>query len=210
MLATLLIFLLRGRGTGSGATTKLVLIGVAISAIFVAFTDLIIYLTPDSRRVAGALFWMMGSFGGVFWKDVAPVLLALSVGIVFAFFCNRELDIFLLGEDMARTYGVNVKAVRTAVMLVSALLTGVMVSVSGIIGFVGLVVPHVARSFVGSPHRRVIPVSLFGGAIFMVWADVGARIIVAPEELPIGIITAMLGGPFFLSLIKRSRYTFGG
>lgn len=208
MTTSVLVFIIGGRGI-KGSTTRLVLVGTAISAMFSALTDLIIFLTPDSKAVTSALFWMIGSFAGVDWGDVMPALLALTVGILIAVLSRKELDALLMGEELAKNYGVNVPAVKILLIGVSALLTGIMVSMSGSIGFVGLVIPHVSRQLMGATHRKMLPVALLSGAIFMIWADVIARVCVRPEELPVGVVTALVGAPFFLTMLRKSRYDFG-
>lgn len=135
--------------------------------------------------------------------------MAALLGIVLmTMFIHNSLDTLLLGEEIAITVGVNVKALKILIIVSSSLVTGVMVSMSGVIGFVGLVIPHISRTLVGTVHRRLIPFAVLFGGIFMVLADMFARIVVAPSELPIGVVTALLGAPFFLFLLRRSRYSF--
>lgn len=208
LLTTILVFLIGGAGRECG-TTKLVLTGMAVSALFSSLTNLIIFLTPDSKKVTSALFWMTGSFSGVVWSDVLPAFVTLAVGAVIAFIMNRELDALLMGEENAKNYGVNTNVVKTVLLIVSTLLTAVMVSMSGIIGFAGLVIPHVSRSITGAAHKRMIPLTVLLGGIFLIWADVIARVCAAPEELPVGVITAIAGAPFFLAMLRKSSYSFG-
>lgn len=208
LLTSFLVFVIGGNG-GKSSTTRLVLVGMAISALFSALTDLIIFVTPDSKKVTSAMFWMTGSFAGVAWSDVAPAILTLAAGILVAMLIRTEMDALLMGEELAKNYGVNVAVIKILLILTSTLLTAVMVSMSGIIGFVGLVVPHVSRQLMGAAHERMLPVALLGGASFMIWTDVIARICVAPEELPVGVVTALAGAPFFLMMLRKSRYDFG-
>lgn len=207
LISGTLVFLVSGAGKSAGST-KLVLSGTAIASIFSALTNLIIFKTPDTRKVSSAMFWMTGSFAGIQWNDVLPLILTLLIGIIVCYCIHRTLDTLLLGEEMAITLGVNLKRSKNIIMLTATLLTGVMVSVSGIIGFVGLIVPHISRSIVGSTHKRLVPFSLLLGSIFMILADVAARVWGAPEELPIGVVTAILGAPFFLALLHKSKYSF--
>ena len=204
LFTAMLVFVFGGNTIRSG-TTPLVL-GMAVSAMFTALTDLIIFVTPDSKKVTSAMFWMTGSFAGVAWTDVAPAMIALAVGILVAVAIRREMDALLMGEQMARNYGVNVTLIKIVLIVTSTLLTAVMVSMSGIIGFVGLVIPHVTRQLMGANHGRMLPIALL---IVMIWADVIARVCVAPEELPVGVITAICGAPFFLAMLRKSRYSFG-
>ncbi|MDO4299527.1 MAG: iron ABC transporter permease [Lachnospiraceae bacterium] len=208
LLTSVLVFVIGGNG-GKGSTTRLVLVGMAISSLFSAMTSLIIFITPDSKKVTSAMFWMTGSFAGVAWSDVLPAIVALVIGIAVAVMIRTEMDALLMGEDLAKNYGVNVVMIKIVLIITSTLLTAVMVSMSGIIGFVGLVVPHVARQLMGAAHKKMLPVALLGGASFMIWADVIARVCVAPEELPVGVVTALAGAPFFLMMLRRSRYDFG-
>lgn len=152
LFTAMLVFVFGGNTIRNG-TTRLVLVGMAVSAMFTALTDFIIFVTPDSKKVTSAMFWMTGSFAGVAWTDVAPALIALAVGIVVAAAIRREMDALLMGEQMAKNYGVNVTLIKVILIVTSTLLTAVMVSMSGIIGFVGLVIPHVTRQLMGREPR---------------------------------------------------------
>lgn len=121
----------------------------------------------------------------------------------------RQLNALLLGEETASTLGINIERFRLFIIIIVSLLTGVVVAVSGSIGFVGLIVPHIVRMIVGSNYKVVLPLSALAGAIIIIWADMGARIAIAPEEMPIGIITALCGSPFFIWMLRRQRYAFG-
>ena len=151
---------------------------------------------------------MSGSFASAKWADVLPVFIVLIICIVIILLENRALDALLLGEEMAITIGVDVPKLKILIIIMSALVTGIMVSVSGTIGFVGLVIPHISRSLVGTAHKRMVPFSALLGAILMIWADAIARVVVAPSELPIGVVTAFIGAPFFLFLLRKSKYSF--
>lgn len=207
MLSVLLVFTISG-ASGRFNTTKLILSGVAISAIFSGITNLLIFLAPNKQKLNSAMFWMTGSFASAEWEDVMPAVLTLCLMLIICLLISNSLDTLLLGEDIAITVGVNVKAVKLIIVFTSSLVTGVMVSMSGVIGFVGLVVPHISRTLVGTVHRRLIPFSVLLGGIFMVLADMAARVVVAPSELPIGVVTAILGAPFFLFLLRGSKYSF--
>lgn len=207
MLSVLLVFTISG-ASGRFNTTKLILSGVAISAIFSGITNLLIFLAPNKQKLNSAMFWMTGSFASAEWEDVMPAVFTLCLILIICLLISNSLDTLLLGEDIAITVGVNVKAVKLIIVFTSSLVTGVMVSMSGVIGFVGLVVPHISRTLVGTVHRRLIPFSVLLGGIFMVLADMAARVVVAPSELPIGVVTAILGAPFFLFLLRGSKYSF--
>lgn len=207
ILSALVVFLLAGT-SGRFNSTTLVLSGVAVSAFFSGLTNLMIFLSSDSRKVNSALFWMTGSFASTEWEDVLPAILVLAAIFLLMMLIHNSLDTLLLGEEIAITVGVNVRALKILIIVASSLVTGIMVSMSGVIGFVGLVVPHISRTLVGTVHRRLIPFAVLLGGIFMVLADVIARIVAAPSELPIGVVTALLGAPFFLFLLRKSRYSF--
>lgn len=192
------------------STTRLLLSGIALSMILSAVTDFIVISSPEDDKVHSALFWMMGSLVSADW-DMLPIVTAVVV-ITFIFLISqsRSLNLLLMGEEAASTLGLNIDMFRKILIVVISLLTGVLVSVSGAIGFVGLMIPHMVRLMVGSDHKKVLTISLLLGAIFMIWADVAARMLLAPQEIPIGIVTAISGGPFFIWLLRRSSYSFGG
>lgn len=195
---------------GQISTVRLLLAGIAISMILSAVTNVIVLSAPDEEGIRSVMFWMMGSLAGAKWSNLSIPIIAVVAVFVFLLYQSRTLNLILMGEDTAATLGVNVDTFRKVLMIVASLLTGVLVSVSGAIGFVGLMVPHMIRLLVGSDHRRVLPISSLFGAVFMIWADIAARLVVAPEELPIGVVTALCGGPFFIWLLRRSTYSFGG
>ncbi|MDO4648902.1 MAG: iron ABC transporter permease [Eubacteriales bacterium] len=208
MVTAVLVFVVGGNGMRVN-TTKMVLVGMALSALFSALTNLIIFLTPDSHKVQSAMFWMTGSFAGTDWKDVPLAAITLAVCILIALPLHKEMDALLMGEDIAQNAGVNTGRMKWLLIIVSTLLTSVLVSMSGIIGFVGLVIPHMTRGLVGAAHRRLVSFSILFGAIFMIWADVFARTLFSPKELPVGVVTALCGAPVFLTMLRRSRYAFG-
>lgn len=207
MLSSLLVFLLAGTA-GRFNATRLVLSGVAVSAIFSALTNLLIFMSAEKMKVNSALFWMSGSFAGAGWEDVLPAVVTLAAVLAVSLALAGSLDALLLGEELAVTMGVNKKLLKAVILGAGSLVTGIMVSMSGVIGFVGLVVPHISRTLVGAVHRRLIPFAVLLGAVFMVLADMAARVATAPSELPIGVVTALLGAPFFLFLLWKSSYSF--
>jgi len=152
----------------------------------------------------------MGSIGGATWPVVAAVAPFTAVGLVLIPFFARSLDVLALGERGARHLGVDTERVRVGVILVAALLTGAAVAAAGIIGFVGLVVPHLIRLAAGPGHRVLLPASALAGAVMLLAADLAARTLAIPAELPIGVLTALIGGPFFLWLLRRTRFQQGG
>ncbi|MGO4886975.1 FecCD family ABC transporter permease [Anaerobacillus sp. MEB173] len=209
LLSVVIVFFLSQVG-GRISTVRLLLAGIAVSMILSAVTSFIVISSPREEGIRNALFWMMGSLAGAKWEYITIPAIAVSLGIIFLLTQSRSLNTLLMGEETAKTLGVNIDVFRKLLIIVTALLTGVIVAVSGAIGFVGLMIPHIVRLIIGSDHRRVLPVSAFVGAIFIIWADVFARLISSPEELPIGIVTAICGGPFFIWLLRRSSYSFGG
>ena len=201
LVSILLVYLL-ARTRNAVTPIRLILVGVAVSAMFQAFTNYIVYTAPDDAAVREATFWMLGGLGSAEWADV-PLLAGLLM-LALA----KPLNAMMMGDSSAVTLGVNLTVVRNVLIGVTALLTASSVAVSGCIGFVGLVIPHLVRSVVGPDHRKLVPLATLFGAIFLIWVDVGARIIKPPAEIPVGILTAFLGAPLFLWMIKVRRYEF--
>ncbi len=156
------------------------------------------------------VFWQMGSLAGALWDSVVTVFPLLIIGLVFAFVIAGKLDLLSLGDDAARHLGLNIERLRIGSILVVSLLTAAAVAFAGIIGFVGLVVPHLIRMVVGPGHKVLVPASALGGALLLVLADTIARTAVPYAELPLGMLTALIGGPFFFYLIKHSQQRNGG
>ena len=209
MLATLAVLMLAGIHRRV-STVKLVLAGAAISALCVAVTNFIVYMAADAEGMQSAAFWTMGSLADAKWQSLfLPVLVVVLLAIYFLAEL-RTLDVLLLGEELSVTLGIDASTVRRRYMALLALLTGVLVATCGIIGFVGLVVPHLVRSFTGASHRRLLPAALLMGAIFLVASDLLARTLLPSGDLPIGIITALIGAPLFMRLLFGSGGNFGG
>ena len=197
---TFLVYALSLRG-GRVPVVLLLLIGVAVGALAAAATSFLMIVGDEDTRLI--LFWLLGSLSSRRWDHVWMVLPYVLIGIAVVWVYARDLNLLLLGEETAQHTGVEVERVKRIVLSAAALLAAAAVSVSGIIGFVGLIVPHLMRLAVGPDHRRLIPISALAGALLMVLADLLARTAVAPSEIPIGIITSALGCPFFLFLIAR-------
>lgn len=208
MGAILLVYLLSRSGR-TVTPIKLILVGVAVSAMFSAFTNFTIYNAPDDAKVREATFWMLGGVAGVKWAVLPPLFAVLLPGFILLFMLSGALNAMMMGDDAAVTLGVDVQQVRKWLIVITALLTGLSVSAAGCIGFVGLIIPHLVRAATGSDHRRVIPLAALSGGIYLIWIDVGARMLDIPKEIPIGILTAMIGAPFFLWMIRARRYAFG-
>jgi len=189
---------------------RLLLAGIAMSAILSALTSFILFVAPRETGVAEVYFWIMGSLSGADWWALPVPAVVVVPGIVLLMLRARSMNVMLMGDETAAALGLDVGRFRKFLLVHSTLLTGVLVAVSGAIGFVGLIVPHVVRMLLGADHHRLVPVAALVGAIFLVWVDVAARIVLAPQELPIGILTALTGGPFFIWLMRRQEYGFGG
>lgn len=204
-LLTFVIVFLLAQSNGRLSPMRLILAGVACSYVFSGLTSFIT-LTSEHRELAqSVLTWLLGTLAGTRWIDLTLPVAVLLVGVVYLILQARALNALIVGDETASTLGVNVNSFRRHLFLVMSLITGVMVATSGAIGFVGLMIPHVVRIFVGSDHRRVLPVAALSGAIFLIWVDVVARTAFAPEELPVGVITSLLGGPFFVWLLHTQR-----
>lgn len=189
---------------------RLILTGVVASSAFSALASFLVFKAQDARAAQGVMFWMLGSVVGAQWdRLLLPALVVLAAFLILMFMSN-PLDAMAAGPDTAAALGVNVERLRQILFFIQALLVGAMVAVAGGIGFVGLVIPHLARIMVGSLHRRLLPIAMVLGAVFMVWVDVIARIAAPPQEIPLGVVTGVLGAPLFLLLMGRGRYQFGG
>ncbi|PWC50443.1 ABC transporter permease [Azospirillum sp. TSA6c] len=202
-LAAMLAVFSAARGRDGVVTgERLVLTGVAVAFILHAVTNVLIVMATD-RGADAALFWMMGGFGTARWS-VLPVPAGLVVGGLLWLWLRAEtVNTLALGDDAARSLGTDPGRLRLELFLVTALMTGALVSACGGIGFVGLVVPHIARMLVGGHLRALLPVAALGGALLLLWVDVVARSLFAPREIPVGIVTALVGGTFFLWLMRR-------
>ena len=199
---TFMVYLIAMR-EGGLPVTMVLLTGVAIGSLAAAITSfLMISSREDLHRI---LFWVLGSLSSRRWEHVQMVWPQILAGVLFLQFFARDLNLILQGEENAKHLGVDVERVKRILLVLASLLAAAAVAVSGIIGFVGLIVPHVMRLLVGPDHRKLFPASILGGAILMVGADVLARTLIAPAEIPIGIITSILGCPFFLYLLSRRR-----
>lgn len=201
LMATLIVLGVTRLAQATSAD-RLVLAGVAVSFIIMAGANGLIFLgEPHASHTV--VFWMLGGLGLAQWDHLIYPLGVLAVCSIWLMSQATQFNAMTLGDETASTLGIPVARFRLAVFVVGALITGVMVAFSGIIGFVGLMVPHVARMLVGGDYRRVLPASALIGAIFLLWADIAARTIMAPEDMPIGIITGLVGGMFFVWLLGR-------
>jgi iron complex transport system permease protein len=193
------------RRSGAMAPLRLVLSGVAIGYGLHGVAHYLVLQADDPGETNTALFWLLGSLGGADWDTLLLPAVTLLGGIALLVGQARVLNALLVGDETAAGLGVDVERWRRALLLVASLVTGVMVAVSGSIGFVGLVVPHAMRMLVGGDHRRLLPAGVLGGAAFLVVADTAARMALSPREMPIGVITAVAGAPAFLALMHGHR-----
>ncbi|MFC2591700.1 MAG: FecCD family ABC transporter permease [Corynebacterium matruchotii] len=209
LAATAIVYLIT-LAQGGLTPLRLILTGVVASSAFSALASFLVFKAQDARAAQGVMFWMLGSVVGAQWdRLLLPALVVLAAFLILMFMSN-PLDAMAAGPDTAAALGVNVERLRQILFFIQALLVGAMVAVAGGIGFVGLVIPHLARIMVGSLHRRLLPIAMVLGAVFMVWVDVIARIAAPPQEIPLGVVTGVLGAPLFLLLMGRGRYQFGG
>ncbi|MCE7002626.1 iron ABC transporter permease [Kibdelosporangium philippinense] len=189
---------------------RLVLTGIALAYGFQAVMSVLVFLAPDGQAARTVLFWLMGSLGGANWGSLPIAGIAVLLAMIVLLRNSRPLDVLAMGDETAASLGVDAVRLRRWLFVLTAAVTGLIVAVSGAVGFVGLVMPHLVRIVAGSGHRRVLAVAPLAGAVFMVWTDLVARTLVAPEELPLGVITAVIGVPVFITLMRRRGYLFGG
>ncbi|WP_229253638.1 iron ABC transporter permease [Dyadobacter sp. NIV53] len=205
-LTTMLVYQL-SKVAGDGGVATILLCGIAINAFVGAVTGLMTYMATD-EQLRTITFWSLGSLGGANWTSVMAVAPFVFCSVLFMPYLSKALNLLVLGESQAAALGVNMKTLKRQVIILATMGVGASVAVAGTIGFVGLVVPHIIRNAFGPDHKTLLVGSAFGGAIVLTLADTISRTIVAPSELPIGIITALLGTPFFLYILwnqKRSR-----
>ena len=194
-----------GGGVGLRAAGVIVLAGIAVSQMFNALTALMITKSANAEQARAIMFWLLGNMSGVRWPDVLSALPAAMIGLLACLWHARALDAFTFGSDSAASLGIPVRRVQLLLIGTAALVTAVMVSVVGAIGFVGLVIPHAMRIVVGHRHAILVPASALAGAVFLVFADVVSRVIVPGQVLPIGVVTALVGAPVFALILIGKR-----
>jgi iron complex transport system permease protein len=197
------------RHDGKTEIVTLVLTGIALNTVSGALTGLLTYVASD-QQLRAVVFWSLGSLGSATWTTVGASTPFIVVGLLMIPRWGGALDLFVLGEREARHLGVDTERVRLELIMITALMTGAAVAVAGVVGFVGLIVPHLLRLLAGPSHRVLLPACALGGASLVLLADLAARTIASPAELPLGVITALLGGPFLLLLMLRTRRAQGG
>lgn len=206
LAAGIAVFLLARVGSQM-TSTRLVLAGVSVGYVLHALTSLLIFASDDPNAGRSVLFWTLGSLTQATGQSALVTWAVVLATLVLLLLWSRPLDALAIGDNTARTLGISPAKLRAAVMVVTALCVGALVAASGGIGFVGLIIPHIARLCVGSTHRKLLPVAALLGAIFLVWADVLARTALAPQELPLGIVTALLGAPLLFVLVRKLNPT---
>ena len=189
---------------------RLVLSGVVLSSAFSAIASFLVFKGPDPRAAQSVLHWLLGSVSGAQWDRLPLATSVVLICLVLLLLSSSWLDALAWGPDAAAALGIPVGALRQGLFVLLAVLVGVLVAVSGGIGFVGLVIPHLCRMVVGSLHRRLLPLAASIGGLFLLWVDVISRVIVAPSEMPLGVVTGLIGAPVFLIVMGRRNYGFGG
>jgi len=184
-------------------TTTLLLSGIATGQFLTAIMSL--FMVMNSKDLAKIVYWTMGTLAGKGWKPLVSISIPSIISMVLMNFFVKDLNILLTGEESAQSLGVDVERVKTYILILGTFMVSMSVSISGIIGFVGLIIPHMVRLVLGADHKILLPASALVGGIFMISADLVARTVISPMELPVGIITALFGGPFFLYLLRASR-----
>lgn len=206
---SLLVILLSNVG-GRSNSVRLLLAGMALSSVCSAASSFVVYFASDREGMMSVTYWLMGSLAGAEWGQIAFLLPFVLLCTLFFWSQSRTLNLMLLGDEVSVTLGADLHRWRLLYLLLASALIGFVVYAAGMIGFVGLIIPHAARMVFGSDHRRLIPASALLGALLLVWADVLCRTIIPRSELPIGILTSLLGAPCFVYLMARKTYGFGG
>jgi iron complex transport system permease protein len=202
LLTVSLVYLFAHTG-GNASTTNLILAGVAVSSFTGALTSyLMLRSTGELRR---AISWLLGGVSLTGWPAILALIPYLALGLTVLILSGHALNLLQFGDDQATQLGLDTRRAKVVIILAASLVTAAAVSFAGIIGFIGLIVPHVIRLFWGADYRRIIPLSILGGASALLLADVLARIVLAPQELPVGIVTALAGAPFFLWVLRRAK-----
>ena len=206
LLTALLVYRLARIGPAVQVGT-LLLAGIAVAAVISSVITLV--MAMSGQEVRSIYFWLLGGLGAASWQQVGEAGVPIGVGMAIVALSVANLNLMALGEERAGQLGLDIEGFKRLLLATGALLAAAAVSVAGLIGFVGLMTPHIMRRIVGPDHRRLLPASILGGATFMVLADLVARTVVSPEEIPVGAVTALLGGPFFIYLLRRERRRAG-
>ena len=195
---------------GSATSSKLILAGMALSAVCSSFSNFIIYIANDKTGMQSVTYWLLGSLAGAKWETSIVILPVVIIACIFFWSRYRVLNLMLLGDDVSITLGTDLHKPRHIYLIITSIMIGLSVYCAGVIGFVGLIIPHAVRMLFGTDHKKLIPISALVGAIFMICADALSRIVIPNSEMPIGILISMIGAPVFIYLMVKRSYGFGG
>lgn len=205
-LSIIMVLLCVGK---SNSPVKLILIGMGMTGVFSALTMMIIYGAKHEAQVRSAMFWLLGSFAGIQWGDLPLTAIIVIMFMLYIYMFNQDLDVLLLGNHEAAQMGLSVKQLQLSIVIISSIVIATLVSKVGVVGFIGLIIPHLARIVGGPKHRNTLLFSALIGSIVMIWSDVLSRALYSPEEIPIGVLTSLLGAPLFIWIIMN-RYKHNG
>lgn len=205
-LSIILVLLCVGK---SNSPVKLILIGMGMTGVFSAITMMIIYGAKHEAQVRSAMFWLLGSFAGIQWSDLPLTAIIVILFMLYIYMFNQDLDVLLLGNHEAAQMGLSVKQLQLSIVVISSIVIATLVSKVGVVGFIGLIIPHLARIIGGPKHKHALLFSALIGSIVMIWSDVLSRALYSPEEIPIGVLTSLLGAPLFIWIIMN-RYKHNG
>ena len=205
-LSIILVLLCVGK---SNSPVKLILIGMGMTGVFSAITMMIIYGAKHEAQVRSAMFWLLGSFAGIQWSDLPLTAIIVILFMLYIYMFNQDLDVLLLGNHEAAQMGLSVKQLQLSIVVISSVVIATLVSKVGVVGFIGLIIPHLARIIGGPKHKHTLLFSALIGSIVMIWSDVLSRALYSPEEIPIGVLTSLLGAPLFIWIIMN-RYKHNG
>lgn len=205
-LSIILVLLCVGK---SNSPVKLILIGMGMTGVFSAITMMIIYGAKHEAQVRSAMFWLLGSFAGIQWSDLPLTAIIVILFMLYIYMFNQDLDVLLLGNHEAAQMGLSVKQLQLSIVIISSIVIATLVSKVGVVGFIGLIIPHLARIIGGPKHKHTLLFSALIGSIVMIWSDVLSRALYSPEEIPIGVLTSLLGAPLFIWIIMN-RYKHNG
>lgn len=205
-LSIILVLLCVGK---SNSPVKLILIGMGMTGVFSALTMMIIYGAKHEAQVRSAMFWLLGSFAGIQWSDLPLTAIIITLFMLYIYTFNQDLDVLLLGNHEAAQMGLSVKPLQLSIVVISSIVIATLVSKVGVVGFIGLIIPHLARIIGGPKHKHTLLFSALIGSIVMIWSDVLSRALYSPEEIPIGVLTSLLGAPLFIWIIMN-RYKHNG
>ena len=205
-LSIILVLLCVGK---SNSPVKLILIGMGMTGVFSALTMMIIYGAKHEAQVRSAMFWLLGSFAGIQWSDLPLTAIIITLFMLYIYTFNQDLDVLLLGNHEAAQMGLSVKQLQLSIVVISSIVIATLVSKVGVVGFIGLIIPHLARIIGGPKHKHTLLFSALIDSIVMIWSDVLSRALYSPEEIPIGVLTSLLGAPLFIWIIMN-RYKHNG